>query len=195
MITPDLKICPRCGEPVAEQRFCGSCGLNLGRENDLPMRVGGEANRVKPSSETVGAGSEPQAAMEVRDEVKARPENPTATLLGFRDWFREQRREVQGAVVAIAAIVLILIVVAANSGGGSNSAISGQDPTHCDSLCGDSAFGVPSKWPNGSATTVTCSDVNAGIEQFNFVAESWSAATDYCARHPNAAVNIELQGQ
>lgn len=38
-IGPSTRVCPRCGEPAGDQRFCGDCGLNLGRLAQAPTRA------------------------------------------------------------------------------------------------------------------------------------------------------------
>lgn len=46
--TTDQRVCPRCGEPAGEQRFCGSCGLNIWEQRELPAREEWERSHLDP---------------------------------------------------------------------------------------------------------------------------------------------------
>jgi hypothetical protein len=40
------RVCPRCGEPASERRFCGTCGLNLAEQSEVPTRAEWEASQA-----------------------------------------------------------------------------------------------------------------------------------------------------
>lgn len=47
-IEPDVRVCPRCGNPAGEQRFCAECGLNLSSQAQIPKRDEWEATHRLP---------------------------------------------------------------------------------------------------------------------------------------------------
>lgn len=47
-MNPSPQVCARCGEPAGDQRFCGSCGLNLSVQEELPTRAAWEAAQATP---------------------------------------------------------------------------------------------------------------------------------------------------
>ncbi len=50
----DEMVCPRCGETAGEEQFCGSCGLNLSEQQEVPTRAVWEAWKA---SQTSSAGA------------------------------------------------------------------------------------------------------------------------------------------
>jgi signal peptidase I len=46
-LDPTTRVCPRCGRPAEAGAFCAGCGLNLGRERELPTRAEFEARHVR----------------------------------------------------------------------------------------------------------------------------------------------------
>lgn len=49
MIDPSTLVCPHCGTPAAEHRFCAQCGLELVRERELPTRARWEEGVFTPT--------------------------------------------------------------------------------------------------------------------------------------------------
>jgi hypothetical protein len=45
-----VRVCVRCGEAAGEQSFCGSCGLNLAAQTELPTRAQWEESRTREAS-------------------------------------------------------------------------------------------------------------------------------------------------
>lgn len=74
---PATRVCPRCGEPASDQRFCGDCGLNLAAESEIPTR-----EEWEDSSEPAGPASTDQQAAVDPDTasvpVEASPTPPKA---------------------------------------------------------------------------------------------------------------------
>lgn len=102
-IEPDTRVCPRCGEPAGEQRFCGECGLSLASQPEIPTRRHWEAHpedQPSPISQVIRS---------VRSHPSERDASRSNSLRG------SPARVLIAAGVAVIAVVLILVLVA---GGG-----------------------------------------------------------------------------
>ena len=84
MISQDVRVCPRCGEPAGEERFCTTCGLNLAELTEVPTRAEWERAHVEPRGE--GRSREEEAhGVRRRDREQS--------VVGT--WFRSQREKVR----------------------------------------------------------------------------------------------------
>jgi zinc-ribbon domain len=76
MSVEDERVCPRCGEPARDQRFCSSCGSNLSALAELPSRTAWEqSDRASP---TVSPEDEPASALPSAADI-GRPSGATVT--------------------------------------------------------------------------------------------------------------------
>jgi hypothetical protein len=175
--------------------------LNIAEQPELPTRAewetlhSGGSKTHEDAATFSGTASDAQMPIDTSTSLKpadgARSVHPFS---GLETFYRKQPKGGRIALVLSTLVAVVVIVVVALGSGGPQPNALGEDPTHCDSLCGDNAFGQPSKWPNGSAVTVACSDVNAGTTQNTFMQESIDAAQRYCGHNLGASVNIELSG-
>lgn len=118
-IVPTGLVCPRCGSPTTGAEYCGTCGLHLTDEDELPTRERWEQLRVERATGPVRPPA--SGAAPLGERWASRSRNARIGILG-------------AAIAAIAAIVLIVSL----SGGGSD-----EEP----SLAADAPFSEPEPLP------------------------------------------------
>src|SRR2546426_3157436 len=55
-------VCPRCGTAAGQTRYCGSCGLNLLEEDELPTAEEWRGRQRQVRRPGAPAGDKPQSA-------------------------------------------------------------------------------------------------------------------------------------
>ena len=115
MIPPTVRVCPRCGEPAADERFCSTCGLNLAQQAGLPARAEWEVARDS-------TGAEPAHTVEPQISGEQSFERPPPALGRRRlveAWGR--RSKASRITLIVGAIVVVLA--------GATIAVAMQGPT------------------------------------------------------------------
>jgi hypothetical protein len=102
MTEASTRVCPRCGDPAGESKFCATCGLHLHEQPELPTRSEWEER-------TTVAETAPSAS-----PTHARSVSETISALRPAHWV--------GIGVACAVIIGLLIAVTGGGGGGSSEA-------------------------------------------------------------------------
>ena len=59
MIGPETRVCPECGSPAGEERFCSSCGLNLSQQPSVPTRAEWESRHQQRSAPGIRSAVQP----------------------------------------------------------------------------------------------------------------------------------------
>lgn len=116
MVEPHTRVCPRCGTPVGENHFCGTCGLHLTGQREPPTRAELE-QRPSQLSRPTAAGASGVA-----------PSPSTGGLVArFRRLRLPQRAAVVGGLVAL-LVVPVAIVVSSGNDEQARTAVAVQDP-------------------------------------------------------------------
>jgi hypothetical protein len=98
------RVCPACGSPAKDQRFCGECGLNLGAEPRIPTREEWEA-RQQP-------GEAPH-----QPAHRGRAQQSQISTQDIMRWFRGLSARARAAIgLAIVAVIAGLVVAVVASG-------------------------------------------------------------------------------
>jgi hypothetical protein len=112
------------GVPAGDQRFCASCGLNLGNQQRLATRA-----EWSESARAIEGGSEPeQASLSSRESADAtsgpsagasRPNIDRGRVVVDvpRRWAAQYPYRFWPAAAAIVAVIMIVIVIATSGGG------------------------------------------------------------------------------
>jgi hypothetical protein len=107
-----IRVCPRCGEPVRQSRFCATCGLNIAAQLEIPTRAeweaGDEFPLVVPSADDRDhAAHEPKSSGSIALSTPVDPDGQRATQAAIIDslttWVLKPRVRAE-----IAALPLIL---------------------------------------------------------------------------------------
>lgn len=106
MTDPSTRVCPRCGSAAGQNEYCGTCGLNLFEQPELPTRVDWE-----------GTQAAEQAAPAPAASADTDPSGPgrVATL------FRGLNTQARILLVAVAAALVAIPIVIATSSGKNDS--------------------------------------------------------------------------
>ena len=134
MIRQDVRVCPRCGEPAGEERFCTTCGLNLAELTEVPTRAEWEAASANPaavdrsqraaglglqSGQESGGRSAPPSGPDEKERSSTEKATPSDSPRGASAG--RTRLILAGAALLVIAVVAIVL---ATSGGGHKTAAS-----------------------------------------------------------------------
>jgi hypothetical protein len=111
MIDPQARVCPRCGSPGGETQFCGTCGLNLFEQPELPTRAQWDERQAHETPVLASTGSGATTPTGVGGGIGrwlGRPTPPQRVLLG------------------LVLIVIIAVPIAVATSGGDESGDDGD---------------------------------------------------------------------
>lgn len=101
------RVCPRCGEPAENHRFCPSCGLNLAEQPEAPTRSEWEGRAAATSAEE----SHQETGRETAGTAGGEPANgPSGRRIAHKGL-------IAGAMGIVVAIVVVVVVLASGGGG------------------------------------------------------------------------------
>lgn len=111
---PKGLVCPRCGSPATGSEYCGTCGLHLAEQDELPTRERWEQRPGKWSQSP--------------DPGSPRGAGPSPSLATWRArWTALPSRWRAGALAVSALLLVLAVTVIATSGGGDDNTSSATD--------------------------------------------------------------------
>lgn len=139
----DERVCPRCGQLAAEQRFCKSCGLNLAAQSEVPTRSEWEAAQTR--SQATPSSAKPSDATPPTTTSR-RTFDPFLVMLsnvdyGIREglgklrvYYHQHSKAGRLAFVvstasALALVLVVVVALAARGEGASSSGGGGSSST------------------------------------------------------------------
>lgn len=118
-----MRVCPRCGSPADESRFCGDCGLNLAVQSEAPTRAQWEARHTESASgeQCISAtGSNPATTEDVFQAAPERNAGPEHPGRPRKLWI--------GVAAAAVSIIVVLVLLSANGQGFSKEGFDRLQP-------------------------------------------------------------------
>lgn len=113
MTEPSTRVCPRCGSAAGDNEYCGTCGLHLFEQPELPTREDWERTQA---AEQVAPG--PVSSTDTG------PRGPGRAAA----WFRRLNTQARIVLVAVAAALVAIPIVIATSSGKTESASRDSSP-------------------------------------------------------------------
>lgn len=151
MTEPIELVCPRCGGPANEARFCSTCGLELAAQPQIPTRASWEAQR----SETASPVPVPDDNVAAQTTDFPIPDQGGQAAKG--SWWNRLGRSrpiaALGGSLAVIAVIVVVVVLTSSGGGGntgsgssstlrsSNASVAAAAITTFDRACANSGLG------------------------------------------------------
>lgn len=112
----DARVCPRCGDEAEQSEYCGTCGLHLFAQSELPTRKEWEASRhgQAPGQASLGRASSAPSPDWLRRTARA----------------YTPRRALLAGLVSLAVIALVVaVLVGGEDKSGDDEILSQVDKT------------------------------------------------------------------
>jgi hypothetical protein len=117
MTDPSTRVCPRCGSAAEQHEYCGTCGLNLFEQPELPTDADWEATQAAK-----------QAAPGPVASADTGPIGPGSVAAWFRGPNTQARILLVAVAAALAAIPIVIATSSDKSDSGSRDSSSVSDP-------------------------------------------------------------------
>lgn len=137
MTDPSTRVCPRCGSEDTQHQYCGSCGLHLIEQPELPTRAEWEERQAAPAPEPAPpASSGPWSK----------------AFAGVSSWLQglgTAQKVIVGLVVVVVVAIAAPIAIIATSGGDDANRTGSSDVAPVESAPSDAETCVD-RWNSGA---------------------------------------------